>query len=128
MTVSLNESIREKVKRWGAFLISPVVWTIYFLVVYAFDEIVCGLDVLRSPVWGQVSGAVGLMFLMTIVTLAVTGVGVYLGRQLWRDSRESEHISAERDRFIGLSSMLLSGLFAILTVGMAAVIVVLNPC
>jgi hypothetical protein len=69
------------------------------------------------------------MLLLTVLPLLATGVGFYFGRQIWLDSKQHEQgISTERDYFIGRSAMLLSGLFAILTLGMTAVILVLNPC
>lgn len=129
MTISQTDNFQSKFKRWVTFLISPVVWITYFLVVYVVDEIVCGLNVLRSTFWGQVTTADLIMLLLTILTLAACGVGFYLGRQIWQNSRQQEEpISTERDRFIGLSAMLMGGLFALLTVGMTAVIIVLKPC
>lgn len=128
MTFPTENELKLKARRWTALLISPVFWTVYFMVFYAFNETVCGLDVLRSIIWGEVSAAVLVMFLLTILTLAVTGLGVYLGFDIWRGGLRSEGEMAERDRFIGLAAMLMSGLFVILTLGMAAVIVVLEPC
>jgi hypothetical protein len=129
MTISQESDVKSKIKRWSVFLISPVVWTAYFMVVYTFNEIVCGLNIFRSVVWGRFTTADIIMLLLTVVPLLATGVGFYFGRQIWLDSKQHEQgISTERDYFIGRSAMLLSGLFAILTLGMTAVILVLNSC
>lgn len=129
MTISPTNDVKSKLIRWVAFLLSPAVWITYFLVVYMVDEVVCGLNVLRSTFWGQVTTADLIMLLLTILTLAACGVGFCLGRRLWQHSQQQERqISIERDRFIGLSAMLMGGLFALLTVGMTAVIIVLKPC
>lgn len=128
MALSLDDSVKAKLKRWTVFLISPVVWMSYFMVLYAFDETVCALDILRSVVWGEVTAAALIMLVLTAATLGVTGFTIYLGGRMVRESGQRDDGAAERDRFIGVSAMTLGGLFAVITVGMAAVIVVLNLC
>jgi hypothetical protein len=128
MTLSVHDNTRANLKRWVALLLSPVAWTTCFMLLYAFDEAVCGLDVFRSVIGGRMTDAAAMMLFLTVITLGVTGIGVYLGRQIWHNGRQGSDTQAERDRFIGLSAMLLSGLFALLTVGLTAVIVVLEPC
>jgi hypothetical protein len=129
MAPALDADFRSKLKRWVAFLISPAVWTSYFMVVYAVNETVCGLNVFRSVVWGQFTTADLIMFVLTGMTMAATGVGFYLGYQIWRNTHGKEKvISTERDYFMGLSAMLLGSLFAVLTLGMTAVIIFLRQC
>lgn len=119
---------------WLILLVAPLVWMAYFLVVYLLDEASCGLGFWRNEVWGTVT-VLGLVSLgVTVVTLLlITYIG-YRGLKLWQKAESvpaqntTEKEVVERDRFIGLSVVMLSVLFVLLTVGVGLTFLVLRLC
>jgi len=120
-------------QRWLILLVTPGVWMVYFLVVYLLDEAGCGLGFWHTAVWGRLT-TLGLISLgATVITLLVIIYIGYQGLKLWQKAEiEQTHIpekaKAERDRFIGLSVVMLSALFVLLTLGLGLTFLVLRPC
>lgn len=124
----MNER-NEQIKRWTILLLSPVVWTICFGLLYLLDEAVCGLHVWRWFVWGQVTAVIPIMLLLILLTFGLIIGNAYRSWQLWQKPANAlAETTAERDQFIGMSGFMLSSLFAFLTVGLAAAVIVLKPC
>lgn len=128
MTISTAENSKAQLKRWLILLLSPVVWVTAFTLLYLIDEAACGLHWWRWFVWGQVTAVVPLMLFILLITFAVTLFNAFLGWKLWRKAQDNSHDIGERDRFIGLSGLMLGLLFAFLTLGLVTAVVVLPPC
>jgi fatty-acid desaturase len=128
MTFSVEGSTKLQLKRWLIFLLSPVVWTISFTLVYLIDEAACGLHFWRWFVWREVTAVTPLMLLVLLFTLALTLLNVFLGWQIWHRAQHNASDEAERDRFIGLAALMMGSLFSFLTLGLVTAVVVLPPC
>jgi hypothetical protein len=131
--------------RWLILLLSPISWMVYFVLAYLLDEAACALNFLYNPVLGRAALIVPILVVLTLLTLVVVLYSGYLGWRLLRDAQRRAEATAEvrehgsedngemeeiaaRDEFIAVSGIMLSALFAILTVGFLVVMVVLKPC
>jgi hypothetical protein len=100
-----------------------------FMLIYLLDEMICGLNLFRSLLGGRVTAAIPIMHFFILATFLATLTGIFLGRQIWREAQQTDAEQQNgRDRFIGQSAVLLGGLFAFLTLALAAVTIVLDPC
>lgn len=111
----------------------PILWMGYFLVVYLFNEASCQLDFWRTPIWGRVTV---YNLLALVVSLVVLLTLAHLGYRGWRlVQKKAEPLpgvmaqaTEERDRLIGLSTVMFTLFLALLTVGLALTFLVLSPC
>jgi hypothetical protein len=112
---------------WFALLGSAAAWAVHFLVFYGLVEFGCG---------GLQGGAVmGLSFISALLLLAgLLGLAVVAGsalaaRLVWREGRAADDDArAERDRYIGLASLVLSGIFALAILAETIPAALLSPC
>jgi hypothetical protein len=130
MTVSLANEQKMHLKRWIVLLISPVVWTLSFGIIYLLNEAVCGLHFWRRFVWDEITAVIPVMLLILLLTLGVTIGNAWFGWKMWRKASlaAQDEAAAERDRFIGAAGMMMGGLFAVLTGGLTVVVLWLQPC
>lgn len=130
MTVSLGNEQKMHLKRWIVLLISPVVWTLSFGIIYLLNEAVCNLHFWRRFVWNDVTAVIPVMLLILLLTFGVTVANAWLGWKLWQQARPAaqDEASAERDSFIGAAGLMMGVFFSILTVGLAVVVTWLQPC
>ncbi len=113
----------------AALLAGPVIWVVYFLIVYAVAEFGC--------ISGALNYTIGNLHIITLITaglglvamigLGAVGWGAYLR---WRDLRptDDESIEARRTRFISFGSVLLAGLFELAILLNVVPVLVLQPC
>ncbi len=134
MTISMDREQRAGIRRWLALLLSPLAWIVYFTLVYLVDETSCGLFYFRSTI-GGVTAVTLILLGLTLVTLLACAFSAYLGWQIRQTVAEAavrpdvQRTTGEsRDMFIGLSAILLSVLFALLTVAIGTAVWVLPPC
>lgn len=121
-------------QRWLVLLLSPILWMGYFMLVYLLDEAGCRLGFWNTPIWGQLT-VIGLISLgvTVVVLLAIIYLG-YRGLKLWQETEVATgedaamNVRVERDRFIGLSTVMLSVLFGVMTLGLAVTFLALHPC
>lgn len=104
-------------QQWLGFITSPIVWTVYFVVVYVLDEAACALDLL-SP-----TAVLPLTTLFALLTLGFIGLAAWLALRAWREGD-----GAGNGRFLGLSGLLLCGMFTLMTVAVWVAAWVLMPC
>jgi hypothetical protein len=123
-----EEDVKTQISRWLVLLVSPVVWTLSFSLLYLIDEAVCGLSMWRWYVWGRVTAVIPLMLFVLLITFGVTLANAFWGWRMWQSGQNSAAETAERDRFIGLSGLLLGGLFSFLTLALVTAVLVLEPC
>jgi len=129
MALPVAENTGSQVKRGLVLLLSPVVWTLCFGLLYLLDEAVCGLHFWRWFVWRQVTAVTPPMLLLALLALAVMVGNAFAGWKMWHEAGQAgTDEAAERDRFIGASGLMLSIFFSFLTLGLAAVVIRLHPC
>lgn len=104
-------------RQWLGFILSPVVGTAYFMVVYVLDEAACKLTFLSPTAVSPITT------LLTLLTLAVIGYAGWLAYQAWQQGDGEGN-----GRFLGLSGLFLCGLFALMTVAVWVAAWVLMPC
>lgn len=104
-------------QQWLGFMLSPAAWTVYFVVIYVLNEAACRLPLLSPMAFFP------LATLFTGVVLALIGLA---GWWAWRAWREGD--GAGNGRFLGLTGLLLCGLFAVMTTAVWVAALVLRPC
>ena len=118
--------VERKTGFWG-LLAPPAVWAAHFLLSYGVASVYCaklGADAGLSPVRWFIAGLTGAAFL----GLAVLGLK---GRALWRSDDQAAAAAPElaaRQRFIGATTLLLTGLAAFATLLSALVAVFVSTC
>lgn len=104
-------------QQWLGFMLSPAAWTVYFVVIYVLNEAACRLPLLSPMAFFP------LATLFTGVVLALIGLA---GWWAWRAWREGD--GAGNGRFLGITGLLLSGLFVVMTTAVWVAALVLPPC
>lgn len=105
---------------WGGLLIAPVAWILHqqssYLLVY----------------WACPNNAAYVFHLVTVVLLALAGIGTYLGFTAWMHSgkgwADEGGSIVDRTRFMALSGFLLSGLFVFVILAQWIPTVIVDPC
>lgn len=108
-------------RQWLGFVGSPAVWTLYFVAVYVLNEAACKLTLLAATAVFPVATVLALL------TLAAVGYAGWLAYQAWNQGEEQDEPGGN-GRFLGLTGLLLSGLFALMTVAVWVSAWVLRPC
>jgi hypothetical protein len=113
------------------FLLAPVVWFVYFIIVYGLQGAGCAAGLDRAMVFGV--GA--LQFLLALVTLAAVAViaasGLWSFRawhRLLEELEDEEHQAHGHATFLSYGALLHAGLFLVATVWSGAPILLLDPC
>lgn len=113
----------------AAMLGGPVIWVVYFLIVYAVGEFGC--------LSGALNYAIGGVHVITLITaalalVAMAGLGVVGWRayQRWRSLRPAieDTLETRRTRFISFGAVLLGGLFELAILLNVVPVLVLHPC
>jgi hypothetical protein len=112
---------------------SPVIWSIHLIVGYSVSEAACMTNILRFRILGQDA----LVVTLVAWTLLMMGAIVWNGWWSYRSWRFYQKESPEeefplqaydRDEFLALAGLLLSGIFFFLLLINLYPIVVLTPC
>ena len=118
---------------WLVALTGPVAWSSYFLAGYSLLEAACRMQVLTAPLGLAGLSAVSVAVLaLTAVTVVVILSAGWLALAQWRRLKAAEAGSPqpelEAERFLTVGGLLLSGLFAYLTLATGLPALVLTPC
>lgn len=105
-----------------AILGAPVAWLLQLSTAWGFEEFFC-----RTGVGGR-GAFLMIAALLTILALAISGVGYLGGTRLRRAAKDGEDPAARRDVFLGLVGILSSVLFGGLIVLTAVPLLLLDPC
>jgi hypothetical protein len=131
-SVSLSHLSRSP---WFHFLGGPVLWSVHFLVSYGWVEFACRvrLLVLHSTILGLTVLSWSVLVLTFVAVLATLYVGwsAYRNWQRLRESQETNELEAwgvESRRFMALSGIGLSALFALVILLSGLPALVLGPC
>lgn len=119
----------EKPESLWLLTVSPIIWALHFLLCYVTAAIWCAKVVTRSASLDGVRTAVAIYTAVALVGILVTA---------WRGYLRHEHgtaavphdfdTPADRHRFIGFATLLLSGLSAVAVVYVALAVVFMETC
>ncbi len=133
MTDSPGQTFRNSRTLWLGLFFSPVVWSIFHVTGYLISEAACRTSFLQFQVGGMSALMLALLAL-TALTLALLVWNGWWSYRSWRhyaaESPEEEYPlqAYDRDEFMALSGLLLSGLFILLVLLTAYPFFVLNAC
>lgn len=125
--------IRASKTLWYGMFASPVIWSVHTLIGYFVSEAACMTQMLAF----RVAGVSALLVFLVVLTLAAMGGVVWNG---WWSYRSWRHYAQEsrdesfplqafdRDEFLALSGLLLSGLFFFLLLINLYPFLILRPC
>lgn len=108
---------------------SPTIWAVHFLLSYLAASVWCAKVAGRGGELGDIRIAIGVLTLFALTGIALTG---------WRGWRKHTfgHATAphdfdtpgDRHRFLGFSTLLLSGLSFVATIFVALCVVFIRSC
>ncbi|MGM3386759.1 hypothetical protein KXR94_03780 [Stutzerimonas stutzeri] len=108
---------------------SPTIWAVHFLLSYLAVSVWCAKVAGRAGELGDIRLAIGVLTLIALAGIALTG---------WRGWRKHSfgHATAphdfdtpaDRHRFLGFSTLLLSGLSFVATIYVALCVVFIRSC
>ena len=139
MTDGYSLPLPSKRSQLTALLTGPVVWIVYFLIVWAIGEFGCLSGALQFAL-GGLPAITALVLLITVIALIVVFSVGWRAFVEWRRvrgradargrEREPETGSDEqaRTQFLGLGSVLLSVLFGFAILLSGVPLLVLRPC
>lgn len=130
---SATTEVRNSKTLWYGMFASPIIWSVHFLVGYAVAEAACATNFLRFRILGQYALVV---FLVAFTILAMGGIvwNAWWSYRSWRfyaaqSPEEPFPLQAfDRDEFLALSGLLLSGIFFLTLLLNIYPFFVLRPC
>ena len=130
---SATLEVRNAKTLWFGMFASPVIWSVHLLIGYMVAEAACMTNMLAFNIMG-VSAL--LVFLVALTLLAMGGIAwnAWWSYRSWRyyaslSPEEEFPLQAyDRDEFLALSGLLLSGIFFFLLLINLYPFFVLRPC
>ena len=130
---SATTEVRSSKTLWFGMFASPAIWTLHLLIGYSVSEAACMTTLLRFNIL-DVNAL--LVFLVALTLLAMGGIiwNAWWSYHSWRhyaaqNPEEPFPLQAfDRDEFLSLSGLLLSGIFFFLLLINLYPILVLRPC
>ena len=105
----------------------PIVYSVYFLIVYFLVEGGCKSGLVRTQLFGFDSVSAWIV-LLTIIATAATCVGGIVAWRGLRQSRQSTHRADDYSHFMGVAGLGLNGLFALLILLTGLPVLLLEMC
>ncbi|RPJ47356.1 MAG: hypothetical protein EHM21_08215 [Chloroflexi bacterium] len=111
--------VRSSKTLWFGMFASPVIWSIYLVVGYALAEAACMTGLLTFE-WFGVSALLVVLLALSVLTVGGILWNAWWSHRSWRhyaaQNPEEEHPlqAYDRDEFLALSGLLLSGIFLFL--------------
>lgn len=113
------------------FLIAPVLWFLYFIVIYSLQGVGCAMGLDENSIVGIAT----LRFMLAIVTLAalvaiaVSGVWSWKSwKNLLHELEEVEHQVHNYSAFLAYGALLHAGLFFVATLWIGIPILLTDAC
>src|SRR5688572_30633455 len=121
-------TVEEKNQSLWLLTISPAIWAAHLLASYITAAVWCAKAGFAAPL-GSVRLAIGAYTIAALIGIAVTGIAGYRrhthpGGGVPHDADTAE----DRHRFLGFSTLLLSGLSAVAVVYAALVLFYFRSC
>lgn len=105
---------RPRLRLWPAFLAGPVIYAVYFLIVYTFGEFGCFAGIQRFTIlgWNVIRLAIVVTTVVAVLATVAAGLGTY---RSYRHMRAEELRPEEDDpRFMLLVGTWLTGMFVVI--------------
>lgn len=123
------EPPREKRETLWLLTLSPSVWALHFLLSYATAAIWCARVVERGGSLGGARWAIAGYTVLALAAIAVTGWRGWLRHRHGTAAVPHDFDSpADRHRFLGFATLLLSGLSAVAVLYVALAAVFIGSC
>lgn len=111
----------SSLRLWFGFLAGPLGWTAHLLLSYPLVPLVCA------------SGLEIILYLVSLVTMAVIVVGGFVTWRIWQRARkdvprDDDDRAVIRTRFMALTGLLMNGLFLFVTAVESLPILLQDPC
>jgi hypothetical protein len=110
---------RRLIELWAGVLLPPVAWALHLTLTYMLSAFAC------DPPW------VFSFHVVSILALAMSLYGGWIGWRLWarvQDGPENEGGSVGRSRFMAISAVALSALFALVILAQWFPSFIIEPC
>jgi hypothetical protein len=130
---SATAEVRNSKTLWFGMFASPVIWSLHLLIGYMISEAACMTNMLGF----RILGIGGLLFVLVALTLLAMGGVIWNAWWSYRSWRYYASLNPEeefplqaydRDEFLALSGLLLSGIFFLLLLLNLYPFLVLRPC
>lgn len=109
--------------------VAPSIWAAHFLASYLTAAISCAKYADSTATFERVRTAIGFYTLAAVVGIGVTGWLGYRRVKFRRDEMpHDDDTPLDRHRFLGFSTLLLSGLSLVATLFVATVVVFVETC
>lgn len=121
---------RQRPESLWILVIGPGIWALHFLLSYVFAAVHCAKAASIDAGLGPVRMAVASFTAIALAVIVATGM--YGWRRLRMDTVEpgphDESTAGDRRRFMGLATLLLSGLSGVATIYVAVVVAFFENC
>lgn len=119
----------EKRETLWLLTVSPTIWALHFLLSYITAAVWCAKVVGRDGPLGGVRTAVAVYTVLALAGIAVTAWRGYLRHRHGTAAVPHDFDSpADRHRFLGFATLLLSGMSAVAVVYVALAVVFIGSC
>ena len=123
-----TDTAEENQSLW-LLTVSPAIWGVHFLLSYGTAALWCGMVVGRDGSLGTARAAIAGYTAAALIGIAAVGWHGYRRRTLGGSAApHAFDTHGDRHRFLGLATVLLSGLSAVATIYAALTIVFLERC
>jgi hypothetical protein len=113
---------------WTHLLAGPVIYSVYFIVGYMIAEAGCKTEFLSGTMMG-INAVSAVIVVLTGVTALVLLYEVVTSYRHWRRYQNAPESELEVHKpFVWMSGLLLSALFALMTISTGISIFALQPC
>lgn len=123
------QSVSEARESLWILVVSPAVWAAHFLLCYVTAAIWCGRLGGDEAAMDAVRAAIAIYTAVALAAIAVVGIIGYRRHRLGAaDLPHDDDLPEDRHRFIGFSTLLLSGLSAVAVIYAALAAVFIETC
>ncbi|WP_181296087.1 hypothetical protein [Pseudomonas sp. Q2-TVG4-2] len=110
-------------------VIGPAIWAMHFLLSYVAAAVWCAKMAGRAGPLGDLRVAIGVLTLVALAGIALTGWSGWRRHTFGNATAPHDFDTpADRHRFLGFSTLLLSGLSFVATVFVALCVVFIGSC
>lgn len=108
---------------------SPTIWAVHFLLSYLATSVWCATVAGRGGALGDIRIAIGVLTLVALAGIALTGWRGWRKHSFGHATGQHDFDTAgDRQRFLGFSTLLLSGLSFVATIFVALCVVFIRSC
>lgn len=119
---------RQRGRLWVIFLAGPVVYLIYFVVVWVIGEFGCLAGIQQLPLFGQNPIRLGVLVTTIVAALITLVIGIMGFRRWQRMHRGPEDPDEDDPKFMLFVGIWLNGFFTALTVLTAVPMLLGSAC